>query len=348
MTHPRTFASDNNSGAHPAMLVAIAEANEGHLHAYGEDPWTARGVRALRGHLGEDAEVFFTFNGTGANVTALAALLRPGDAVLCPVSAHINTDECGAPERLTSAKLVGLPAPDGKLTVGVVEPVVRASAGVEHIVQPRVASISQVAETGAVYTSDEVKALAVFCHDNGMYLHMDGARISNAAASLGLPIAAFTRDAGVDVLSFGGTKNGMMMGEAVVFLRPELAEGFRYVRKSSAQVASKMRYVGAQFAAMYGSSLWLELATHANAMAKRLEAGARAAGVTFAYPVDANELFPVLAPADVPALRAVADFYEWDARDDGTMVARWVTSWDTTEDDVDRFCEALSARREGI
>lgn len=337
----RTFASDNNSGAHPGMLVAIADANDGHVHAYGDDPWTTRGIRAVCSQLGDGAEVFFTFNGTGANVTALAALLRPGDAVLCPESAHINTDECGAPERLTGAKVIGLSTVDGKLTVEALEPSVRSLTGVEHHVQPRVASISQVAETGVVYTVDEVRRLAEYCHANGMYLHMDGARVSNAAASLGVPIAAFTRDAGVDVISFGGTKNGMLFGEAVVFLRPGLAEGFKYVRKSSAQLPSKMRYVGAQFAAMYGSSLWLELASHANAMAKRLESGARAAGVTFEYPVDANELFPVLPTASVVSLQAVADFYEWDVRDGGTTVARWVCSWDTTEEDVDRFVGAL-------
>ena len=337
----RTFASDNNSGAHPDMLVAIADANDGHMHAYGDDPWTARGIRAVRSHLGDEADAFFIFNGTGANVTALAALLRPGDAVLCPESAHINSDECGAPERITGAKIIGLPAADGKLTVEAMEPSVRSLTGIEHHVQPRVASISQVAETGVVYTVDEVRALAEYCHANGMYLHMDGARVANAAASLGAPIAAFTRDVGVDVISFGGTKNGMVFGEAVVFLRPELADGFKYVRKSSAQLASKMRYVGAQFAALYGSSLWLELASHANAMAKRLEAGARAAGVTFAYPVDANELFPQLPTPAVAPLQAVADFYVWDVRDDGTTVARWVCSWDTTEEDVDRFVAAL-------
>jgi threonine aldolase len=341
MSH-RTFASDNNSGAHPAMLVAIADANDGHCHAYGDDPWTARGVRALRGHLGEGAEVFFTFNGTGANVTSLSALMHAGDTVMCAESAHISTDECGAPERFTGCKVFGLPTADGKLTVGAMEPHVRALTGVEHHVQPRVASISQVTETGLVYSVEEVRALADFCHDNGMYLHVDGARISNAAASLGVPIAAFTIDAGVDVLSFGGTKNGMLLGEAVCFLRPGLGDGFKYVRKSSGQLASKMRFVGAQFAAMYGSSLWLELASHANAMAGRLADGARAAGIEFAYPVDANELFPVLRTADVPRLQAVSDFYEWDVRADGTTVARWVTSWDTTEEDVDRFCEALA------
>ncbi len=337
----RTFASDNNSGAHPAVLAAIAAANAGHVHAYGYDPWTDEAVATLRGHVGDDARVYFVFNGTGANVTALSSVVRPGQAVLCPATAHVNTDECGAPEYFLGAKVMGLPTRDGKLTVESMEPSVRLLTGVEHHAQPRVASISQVAETGVVYSPDEVRALADYCHGNGMLLHMDGARVANAAASLALPIRAFTTDAGVDMLSFGGTKNGMLFGEAVCFLTPGLGEGFKYVRKVGSQLASKMRFVSSQFTALYAGDLWLELADHANAMASRLEIGARAAGVGFAYPVAANELFPVLPTAAVPLLQAVADFYEWDVRADGTTVARWVCSWDTTEDDVDRLCEAL-------
>jgi threonine aldolase len=336
----RSFASDNNSGAHPAALVAIAEANEGHVHAYGDDPWTARGVRAVRGLVGEEAEVFFVFNGTGANVTALSAVLRPGHAVVCPASAHIAVDECGAPERFTGAKVIGVPTADGKLKPTDVEPTL-AVAGVEHHSQPRAVSISQVSETGAVYTPAEVRALADVCHANGLLLHMDGARIANAAAALGVPVSAFTRDAGVDLLSFGGTKNGLLYGEAVVIFRTDLAADFRYLRKSGGQLSSKMRFIGAQFAALYGSSLWLELATHANAMAARLAAGARAAGLELAYPVEANEVFPVLPDPAAAALRSVSDFYVWEPRGDGTSICRWVTSWDTTEDDVDGLLAAL-------
>jgi threonine aldolase len=336
----RSFASDNNSGAHPAALVAIADANEGHVHAYGDDPWTARGVRALRGLLGEDAEVFFVFNGTGANVTALSAVLRPGHAVVCPASAHIAVDECGAPERFTGAKVIGVPTVDGKLRPADVEPTL-AVAGVEHHSQPRAVSISQVSETGTVYTPAEVSALADLCHANGLVLHMDGARIANAAASLGVPVSAFTRDAGVDLLSFGGTKNGLLYGEAVVFFRSDLAADFRYLRKSGGQLISKMRFIGAQFAALYGSSLWLELATHANSMATRLADGARAAGVELAYPVEANEVFPVLPDPAADALRTISDFYVWEPRGDHTSICRWVTSWDTTEDDVDGLLAAL-------
>ena len=341
----RTFASDNNSGAHPSALVAIAEANDGHVHAYGDDPWTARGVRALRGLLGEGADVFFVFNGTGANVTALSSLLRNGDCVVAPATAHIATDECGAPERFTGCKVLSVPTSDGKLLPTDVEPLLSAH-GNEHHSQPRVISISQVAETGCVYTAAEVRALADLAHAHGMYLHMDGARLANAAVALDAGIRTFTTDAGVDVLSFGGTKNGPLFGEAVCFLTAGLAERFLYERKSGGQLASKMRFIGAQFAAVYGSSTWHENAAGANAMAARLAAGARAAGVELVWPAQANEVFALLPAHAVTPLRAVADFYEWEPRG-GDVVARWVCSWDTTEEDVDRFAAAIPAAMEG-
>jgi threonine aldolase len=341
----RTFASDNNSGAHPAALIAIAEANEGHVHAYGDDPWTARGVRAVRTHVGEDADVFFVFNGTGANCTGLSALLRAGDCVVTPATAHIATDECGAPERLTGCKVLTVPTVDGKLRPEDVEPLLPA-IGVEHHSQPKVISISQVAETGKVYGPKQVRALADLAHANNMYLHMDGARVANAAAALDLPIAAFTTDAGVDVLSFGGTKNGLLFGEAVCFLTAGLADRFKYDRKSGGQLASKMRYVGAQFAAVYGSSVWHECAVAANAKAARLADGARAAGLELAWEPQANEVFAVLPTAAVPVLQAVSDFYDWEARGDTTVV-RWVCSWDTTDEDVDRFIAAVPGAIKG-
>lgn len=341
----RTFASDNNSGAHAAALIAITEANDGHVHAYGEDPWTKRGIRAVRSHVGESADVFFVFNGTGANVTALASLLRNGDCVIAPATAHVATDECGAPERLTGCKVIGVPTADGKLRVSDVEPLL-AAHGNMHRVQPRVISISQVAETGAVYTPDEVSALAELAHAHGMYLHMDGARLANAAVALGLPIAAFTTDAGVDALSFGGTKNGLLFGEAVCFLRPGMSDHYLYERKSGGQLASKMRFVGAQFAAVYGSSVWHECAANANAMASRLARGATAAGVELVWEPTANEVFALLDPKAMERLRAVADFYDWEPRGDRVIV-RWVCSWDTTEEDVDRFVAAIPAAMEG-
>jgi threonine aldolase len=341
----RTFASDNNSGAHPAALIAIAEANDGHFHAYGDDPWTARGIRAVRSHVGERADVFFVFNGTGANVTSLSSLLGDGDCVVTPATAHIATDECGAPERFTGCKVVGVPTADGKLRTADVEPLLAAHGNMHHV-QPRVISISQVAETGTVYTPDEVRALADLAHAHGMYLHMDGARLANAAAGLDEPIAAFTTDAGVDVLSFGGTKNGLLFGEAVCFLTPGLGDRFLYERKSGGQLASKMRYIGAQFAAVYGSGLWREMADHANAMAARLAGGARAAGVELAWEPQANEVFALLAPQVMESLRAVTDFYDWEPRGDRVIV-RWVCSWDTTDEDVDRFVRAIPAAMEG-
>jgi threonine aldolase len=341
----RTFASDNNSGAHPAALIAIAEANDGHVHAYGDDPWTARGIRAVRSHVGEAAEVFFVFNGTGANVTGLSSMLGNGDCIVTPATAHIATDECGAPERFTGCKVVGVSTPDGKLRPSDVEPLL-AQHGNMHHVQPRVISISQVAETGCVYAPAEVRALADLAHENAMYLHVDGARIANAAVALDLPVAALTTDAGVDVLSFGGTKNGLLFGEAVCFLTPGLADGFLYERKSGGQLASKMRFVGAQFAAVYGSSLWHEMAEHANSMASRLAAGARAAGVELVWEPQANEVFALLAPEAMERLRAVTDFYDWEFRGENVVV-RWVCSWDTTEEDVDRFVAAIPAATEG-
>lgn len=341
----RTFASDNNSGAHPSALIALADANEGHAHAYGDDPWTARGMRAVRSHVGESADVFFVFNGTGANVTALSALMRNGDAVVCAASAHIATDECGAPERFTGCKVLSVPTRDGKLRPGDVEPLLSV-LGVEHHAQPRVISISQVAETGVVYRPEEVRALADLAHANSMFLHMDGARIANAAAALGLPIAALTTEAGVDVVSFGGTKNGLVFGEAVCFLTPGLAGRFAFERKSGAQLCSKMRYVGAQFAAVYESSVWHEMAASANAKAARLAAGARDAGVELVWEPEANEVFASLPASAVAALRDVSDFYDWESRGDRVIV-RWVCSWDTTDDDIDRFVAAMPEALEG-
>jgi threonine aldolase len=345
MSSRRTFASDNNSGAHPSALIAIAEANEGHVHAYGDDPWTARGVRAVRGHVGDTADVFFVFNGTGANTTALGSLLRNGDCVVTPATAHIATDECGAPERLTGCKMLTVPTADGKLRPSDVEPCLPV-LGSEHQAQPKVISISQITETGLVYSAAEVRALADLAHAHGMYLHVDGARIANAAVALDEPIRAFSTDAGVDVLSFGGTKNGLLFGEAVCFLTPGLADRFKFERKSGGQLASKMRYVGAQFAAVYGSSAWREMAASANAQAARLAAGARAAGVELVWEPQANEVFALLAPDAMAKLQAVADFYDWEMRGDRVIV-RWVCSWDTTDEDVDRFLAAIPAAMEG-
>lgn len=334
----RGLASDNYAGVHPDVLAAVAEVNVGHAVSYGDDDVTARAADLFRAHLGAHAEAAVVFNGTGANVVGLQLLLKPWESVVCAASAHIGVDECGAPERFLGAKLVDLPAPDGKLTP---ELVLGALTGIgdEHRTQPRVVSITQSTELGTVYTPDEIAALADLAHARGMYLHLDGARIANAAASLGVPLAATTSACGVDVMSFGGTKNGILGGEAVVVMRPELVEPLRYVRKQAMQLASKMRFVAAQFVALLDGDLWLRNAAHANAMAARLhDAVAGVPGVAVTRPRQANAVFATLPADAVAPLQAVSRFYEWDEH---THEVRWMCSWDTTEQDVDDFAAAV-------
>ncbi|MCE5191701.1 MAG: low specificity L-threonine aldolase [Actinomycetia bacterium] len=336
----RMFASDNASGAHPDVVAAIAQANVGHAHAYGDDEWTRRAVASIKRHFGEHAEPFFVFNGTGANVTGLSAVMRTYDAVICAETAHINTDECGAPERFTGGKLIATPTPDGKLTPALVEGAL-AGKGVEHHSQPRVVSVTQATECGTTYRPKELAAIASVAHDNGLVLHVDGARISNAAAFLGCTLAEMITGAGVDVLSLGGTKNGLMFGEAVVFLDPALAGGFKFVRKNGAQLASKMRFVSAQFEALFGGDLWLRNASHANEMARRLaSAMGGIEGIEITQPVESNEVFARVPFELIEPLQAVSGFYVWNER---TGEVRWVTSWDTTNEDIDRFAEAAHA-----
>ena len=339
-TQNRMFASDNASGAHPDVMAALAEANSGHAHAYGNDEWTLKANATIKRHFGDRAESFFVFNGTGANVTALCAFMRSYDAVICAETAHINVDECGAPERFTGGKLITVPTRDGKLTPDLVEGAI-TGVGVEHHSQPRVVSITQSTEYGTVYRASEIAAIAEVAHSHGLAVHVDGARISNAAAFLGISLAAMLTDTGVDVLSFGGTKNGMIFGESVVFLDPAHAEGFRFVRKNAAQLASKMRYISAQFESLFGGDLWLRNAAHANEMARLLATGMGAlAGVEITQAVEANEVFARIDGTLIEPLREVADFYVWDER---TCEVRWVTSWDSTPGDIERFIEG--ARR---
>jgi threonine aldolase len=340
---PRGFASDNFSGAHPEVLGAIARANEGHAVAYGGDPWTERAAGLFRHHFGEDARTFLVFNGTAANVLCLRAAARPGAAVICSETAHMNVDECGAPERLAGVKLLTLSTGDGKLTPDAAGKRI-TRIGDQHAVQPRLVSISQATELGTRYTPQETQALADLCHERGMLLHVDGARLANAAAGLGTSLGALTAEVGVDLLSFGGTKNGLLCGDAAVILRPELAEGFEYLRKQSGQLASKMRFLAAQFEALLGEGdLWLRNAEHANAMAQRLRAAVDGVpGVEVTQPTEANAVFARLPRAAIERLRSELPgeipFYIWDGR---TGEVRWMCSWDTTEDDVDRFAAAV-------
>jgi len=340
----RGFASDNHAGAHPAVLDAIAAANHGHAPSYGADDWTRRAEGILRRHFGSEARAFFVFNGTGANVAALDALTRPHEAVICTTTAHLNVDECGAPERLAGAKLLAIATEHGKLAA---DDVARweARRGDEHHVQPRVVSITQASELGTVYTLEETRAIAAAAHELGMLVHLDGARLANAAAALDAPLRALTTDAGVDVVSFGGTKNGMLLGEAVVFCRGELAAGFEFTRKQLGQLASKMRFIAVQFEALLEGELWLESARQANAMARRLaDAVAGLDGVEITHPVEANAVFARLPRAAIERLLAEGEverpFYVWDeARDE----VRWMCSWDTSPEDVGAFAESIAA-----
>ena len=346
MTRDRAFASDNYAGVHPEVLAAIAQANVGHDVAYGADAWTARLHEVLRGHFDQEVSVYPTFNGTGANVVSLQAMLPRWGAVVCASGAHIATDEGGAPEKVAGIKLLTVDTPDGKLTPELVD---RQAWGWgdPHRAQPLVVSITQTTELGTCYTPDEVRALADHAHERGMTLHLDGARISNAAAYLDCPIAAFTSQAGVDVVSLGGTKNGALGAEAVVVLNADAVAGPEYVRKLSMQLASKMRFVSAQLVALYEGDLYVRSARHANAMAallrSRLDEGIAAGdlpGVSVAQPTQSNAVFVALPSGVADRVREDFRFYDWDA---ARGEVRWMCSFDTTAQDVDDLIAALRA-----
>lgn len=330
----RGFASDNNAGVHPEILEAIARVNQGHVIAYGDDPYTRSAIAKFEEHFGPGIDVFFTFNGTGANVLGLQALCRPYHAVLCSDYAHIYTDECAAPEKHLGSKLIPLPHQDGKITL---EQVRHAYHGIgdQHHVQARVVSITQSTEMGTVYQPDEVKSLADFAHEREMFLHMDGARLANAAVGLGQTLRQATRDLGVDVLTFGGTKNGILGGEAVVFFTSGLSSDFLYLRKQGMQLASKMRFIAAQFEALLTNNLWKRSAEHANRMARILEAElSNIPQVRIAWKVESNGVF---AQIPQPAIEAIKDryyFYPWIEED---CIVRWMCSFDTTEEDIKEF-----------
>ncbi|WP_030740966.1 threonine aldolase family protein [Streptomyces sp. NRRL F-5135] len=334
----RGFASDNYAGAHPEVLAALALANGGHQVAYGEDEYTDHLRRIMHSHFGADAETFPVFNGTGANVVALQALTDRRGAVVCAETAHINVDEGGAPERVAGLKLLTVPTPDGKLTPELID---RQAYGWddEHRAMPQVVSITQSTELGTVYTPDEVRAICEHAHERGMKVHLDGARIANAAASLNVPMRAFTNAAGVDVLSYGGTKNGMLFGEAVVVLNPDAARAMKHLRKLSMQLPSKMRFVSVQLEALLAKDLWLRNARHSNAMAQRLAAGVRAVdGVEILHPVQANAVFARLPHDAGERLQERFRFYFWDEK---AGDVRWMCAFDTTEEDIDAFVQAL-------
>jgi threonine aldolase len=345
LTRPiRSFASDNNAGVHPEVLAAITSANEGHVVGYGDDPYTESAKKKFEEHFGTGIEVYFTFNGTGANVLGLQALTRPYNAILCSDYAHICVDECGAPEKHTGCKLIPLPHQDGKITVDAVKHAYHG-IGDQHHVQAKVVSITQSTEMGTVYTPEEIQALARFAHERDMFLHMDGARIANAAASLRQTLRQATRDLGVDVLSFGGTKNGMMGGEAVVFFDKALSADFLYLRKQGMQLASKMRFIAIQFEALLTNDLWRRSAEHANQMARVLEVEVRKIPqVRIAWPVEANGVFAQIPSYAVEKIKERYFFYPWVEEQ---RIVRWMCSFDTTEKDVKDFAQVVAESVKG-
>ena len=329
----RSFASDNNAGVHPEVLQALAAANTGHTVGYGDDVYTERARAKFREHFG-DVEVFFVFNGTAANVLSLQSLTRSFQAVLCAEASHIYTDECGAPEKFTGCKLIPIAAPDGKLTVDAVAHHYHG-IGDQHHVQPRVISITQATEMGTIYKAAEIRVLAEFAHSHDLLLHMDGARIANAAVSQGLTLRQATGDLGVDVLSFGGTKNGLMGAEAVVFFRRDLSTDFLYWRKQGMQLASKMRFLSVQLETILNNDLWQRSAQHANRMAQLLaEEVRRIPQARTVYPVEGNGVFVQLPQPAIAKIKERYFFYTWNEDDN---VVRWMCSFDTTEDDVHQF-----------
>jgi threonine aldolase len=336
MTHPRGFGSDNHAGALPEVLEALVAAGDGHAGSYGHDERTARVEELFRAEFGAYAAAFLVFNGTGANVVALRAMCRPWEGVVCAETAHLNVDEGGAPERMGGLKLLTVPAADGKLTPELVERrLVRL--GDEHAVQPRVVSITQSTELGTLYTPAELDALAGHAHERGLLLHVDGARLTNAAAALDCPLASAA--AGADAVSVGGTKAGLVFGEAVVFTRRGLGDGALYLRKQSMQLASKMRFAAAQFEALLEGERWRAAAGHANAMARRLAGHVSALpGVTVTQAVQANAVFALLPPGAAERLQRDWAFYTWD---EAAGEVRWMCSWDTTPEDVDAFAAAV-------
>jgi threonine aldolase len=335
----RGFASDNYAGVHPEILAALALANGGHQVSYGDDAYTEHLQELFQAHFGAQARAYPVFNGTGANVVGLQAMTERWDSVICAESAHINVDECGAPEKIAGLKLLTIGTPDGKLTPDLIA---RHAWGWgdQHRAQPRVVEITQSTELGTCYTPDEIAAICDQAHQHGMKVYLDGARLANAAATLGLPPRAFTADAGVDVLSFGGTKNGMLLGEAIVVLNPDAVRGMDFLRKAGMQLASKMRFISVQFEALLTDDLWLRNATHANAMAQRLLAEVRdLPSLQITHPVQANAVFAILPAQVTERLQKRFRFYTWNEH---TGEVRWMASFDTTEADIDAFASAIA------
>jgi len=335
------FVSDNNSGVHPLIIQSLISANQGHELGYGEDSITKQAVSEFKNEFGEDTDVFFVFNGTGANVIALSCFINSYHSVICADTAHIYVDECGAMEKQTGSKLIIIKNKNGKIEPEEIKKQL-SGFGVQHHSQPGVISISQVTELGTVYTVKEIKAITDLAHSYGLYVHMDGARLANAAIALNLPFKTFTRDAGIDVLSFGGTKNGMMMGEAVLFFQPELSKNVKYIRKQTTQLYSKMRFISAQFLAYFENDLWKKNAENSNKMAKLLEKKLSALKeIKIVYPVESNEVFAIIPKRIISELQKSFFFYVWDESSSNVSTVRWVSSFDTKEEDIHNFVKKI-------
>ena len=340
----RSFASDNNSGVHPAIMDAIIKANDGHAVGYGDDVWTRRADKCLANIFGDDVQPYYVFNGTGANMIALQAVTRPFHSIITASTGHINVDECGAPSKFTSCMVKEIITPDGKLTPDLIANQLHGF-GDQHHSQPKVVYLSQVTELGTLYTSEELRDVCDFVHSYDMYIHMDGSRLANACAKLKVGMRELTRDCGVDILSLGGTKNGMMIGEAVIAFRPELAAYLKFYRKQSAQLYSKMRYLSAQYTAYFEDGLWLKNATQANEMAGLLaQKIEHLPGIQITQKVESNAIFLIMPAEVIKKMRESYFFYTWnEARNE----VRLVCSWDTTKEDVEAFVVLLSSLCKG-
>ena len=336
----RGFASDNNSGIHPEILNALSASNVGHAVGYGGDEYTELAVKRFKQEFGEQTDVYFVFNGTGANVLGLSTVTHSFHSVICAETAHIQVDECGAPEKFTGSKLLPVETIKGKITPEGISKYLHGF-DFEHHSQPKIISISQVTELGTVYSVAEIKAITALAHHYGLFVHMDGARLANAAVSLNLPFRVFTVDAGIDVLSFGGTKNGMMMGEAVLFFNPELSKNTKYIRKQSMQLFSKMRFVSTQFLAYFNNDLWKKNATHSNKMARLLEQEVKKIPqIKLTQNVEANGVFAIVPTEIIPLLQEKYFFYMWDEH---RSEVRWMTSFDTQEEDILNFAALIKS-----
>lgn len=334
----RGFASDNSSGVHPHILAALSKVNQGHTLGYGDDIFTKQAENLFKKQFGKQVETYFVLTGTGANIVGLQSVIQSYHSIICASTAHINVDECGAPEKFTGAKLISINTSNGKLSPDSISPHL-VGFGFEHHAQPKVISITQSTEMGTVYSANEIKKLAELAHKHDMLLHVDGARIANAVAHLGISLKEMITDTGVDILSFGGTKNGMMFGEAIVLLQPQKMQGISYFRKQAAQLYSKMRFVAAQYIAYFHNDLWIKNASHSNKMAGLLYQVVKdIPEINITQKVQSNGIFAIIPPKIIAPIQEAYYFYMWDEHKNEV---RWMTSFDTSEEDILNFASLL-------